>query len=273
MNVLLLGGNGQLGPHVVQALENSHVLRITDVNDLSTKHEWVASGIVRGALQVGDVDPKHEYVSVDSSDVDQVVAAAEDMDAIINLSVMRHDRRLAFDVNARGCYNMMIAAREHGIERLINTGPFYAVTGPTYERFDHGIHVDVPHQPGTYLYAITKSLGQEICTVMAQEQDAYVLHLLFYMFVDPENHTVEAGSPIANVGHDLVPYTVSWRDAAEACRLALDIDLDTLDSRSESFFIFPDLPHGKFSNEKAKRVLGWKARDTLERFWRKKKGE
>ena len=36
MNVLLLGGNGQLGPHVVQALENSHVLRITDVNDLST---------------------------------------------------------------------------------------------------------------------------------------------------------------------------------------------------------------------------------------------
>ena len=97
MNVLLLGGNGQLGPHVVQALENSHMLRITDVNDLNTKHEWIASGIVRGALQVGNVDPKHEYVSVDSSDVDQVVAAAEDMDAIINLSVMRHDRRLAFD--------------------------------------------------------------------------------------------------------------------------------------------------------------------------------
>ncbi|GIT18198.1 MAG: hypothetical protein CM1200mP39_10040 [Dehalococcoidia bacterium] len=70
------------------------------------------------------------------------------MDAIINLSVLRPDRKLAFDVNARGCYNMMIAAREHGIRRLINTGPFYAVTGPTYERFDHGIHVDVPHQPG-----------------------------------------------------------------------------------------------------------------------------
>jgi len=249
MKILILGGNGELGPHVVKALEKSHTLRITDINNLETDHE---------------------YIKVDSSDIDQVVAAAENMDAIINLSVLRPDRKLAFDVNARGCYNMMIAAREHGIRRLINTGPFYAVTGPTYERFDHGIHVDVPHQPGTYLYALTKSLGQEICAVMAPEQDAYVMDLLFYMFVDVETDKAESGSPIANLGHDLVPYTVSWRDAADAFRLAMEVGLESLASRSEVFFVFPDLPHQKFSNDKVKRVLGWEARDTLEQFWRKK---
>ena len=71
--------------------------------------------------------------------MDQVVSAAKGMDAIINLSVLRPDRKLAFDVNARGCYNTMAAAVEHGIGRIINSGPFYAVAGPTYERFDHQI--------------------------------------------------------------------------------------------------------------------------------------
>ena len=66
MKILLLGGNGELGPHVVKVLEKSHALRITDINNLETDHE---------------------YIKVDSSLFDQVVAAAENMDAIINLSV------------------------------------------------------------------------------------------------------------------------------------------------------------------------------------------
>jgi len=89
--------------------------------------------------------------------------------------------------------------------------------------------------------------------------------------LDAETHGVEAGSPIANVGHDLTPYTVSWRDAADAVRCALDVELEGLPSRSEVFFVFPDLPHQKFSNEKARRMLGWEPRDRLDQFWRKAK--
>ena len=250
MNVLILGANGELGPHVVRALEGRHRLRLSDINDLETRHE---------------------YLKVDASDIDQVIAAADGMDVIINLSVLRKDRRLAFDVNARGCYNMMVAAVEHGIDRVINTGPFYVVAGPTYERFDHMIGPDVPHQPGTYLYALTKSLGQEICRVFTDSHDIHVLDLLFYMFLDAETHTVESGSPIANIGHDLVPYTVSWGDAADAFGCALDVELDSLPTRSEVFFVFPDLPHQKFSNEKTRRILGWEPKDKLDQFWKKAK--
>ena len=98
MKVLILGANGMLGPHVVKSLEGRHELRLTDINDL---------------------DSPHEYFKVDAGDIDQVVSAAEGMDAIINLSVLRTDRQLAFDVSARGCYNMMVAAVEHGIDRVI----------------------------------------------------------------------------------------------------------------------------------------------------------
>ena len=60
-------------------------------------------------------------------------------------------------------------------------------------------------------------------------------------------------------------------DDGESVERALDIELEGLPSRSEIFFIFPDLPHQKFSNEKARRILGWEPQDQLEQFWKKAK--
>ena len=238
MNILVLGANGYLGPHVVRALEGEHTLRLTDINDLDTPHE---------------------YIRVDVSDLDAVVAAAEGMDAIVNLSVLRHDRQLAFDVSARGAYNMMAAAVEHGIKRVINTGPHFTVAGPTYERMDYEIGPDIPPQPGTNLYALTKSLGQEACRVFSENHDVYVLTLLFYNFIDPAD--------TSRHGQDVTPYAVTWEDAAQAFRPALTIDLDSLPSRCEVFYVFTDMPHGRFSNEKTKRVLGWQPTERLGAFW------
>ena len=60
---------------------------------------------------------------------------------------------------------------------------------------------------------------------------------------------------------------MTWRDAAQAFRCAVEVDLTTLPSRCEVFSIFADLPHGRFSNEKAKRVLGWQPQDDLREHW------
>ncbi len=243
MNVLILGANGKLGPHVVRALEGDHRLRLTDVNDL-------------------DRTP-HEYVKVDVANLEQVEAVAEGMDAIVNLSVLRPDRQVAFDVNARGCYNAMAAAVRHGIRRVINTGPHFTIAGPTYEWFDYAISPDIPPQSGTGLYALTKSLGLEICRVFTETHDVHVLTLLFYNFRDGDDHSAD--------GQDFTPFSVTWGDAAEAFRPALSIDLERLPSRCEIFNIFADIPHERFSKEKAKRILGWQPTNQLEQFWRKAK--
>jgi nucleoside-diphosphate-sugar epimerase len=241
MRVLVLGANGMLGPHVVRALEAEHTLRLTDIGDRD--------------------DTAHEYIRVDVSDLDAVVSAAEGMDAIVNLSVLREDRQIAFDVSARGAYNAMVAAVTHGIPRVINTGPHFTVTGPSYEGFDYEITPDVPPAPGTNLYALTKSLGQEISRVFTENHDVHVLTLLFYNFRDAGDHSRD--------GEDVTPFAVTWEEAAQAFRPALTIDLDTLPSRCEVYFVTTDLPHGKFSNAKTKRVLGWQPRDRLEGAWRK----
>ncbi|MCH7735245.1 MAG: NAD(P)-dependent oxidoreductase [Chloroflexi bacterium] len=244
MKVLILGGNGMLGPWVVKSLEGRHELRITDINDLDTPHE---------------------YVKLDVSSLDGVVRAAEGMDAIINLSVLRPHRQIAFDVNTRGNYNMAIAARTHGIRRLINTGPHYQLAGPNYEEFNFDLNPDMPPQPGTRLYAHTKALGQEILRVFSETDDIYVQTLLFYNFYDAETLSAPSGGP--RLGTDLTPFSVAWTDAGEAIRAALEIELADLPTRCETYNVFTDLPHGKFSNQKARRQLNWQPRHFLEGVW------
>ena len=241
MKVLILGGHGLLGPHLVKALEPYHQLRITDIKPIETAHE---------------------SMHVDVGSLDEVIKAADGMEAIINCSVLREDRQLAFDVNTRGCYNTMRAAVEHGIQRVINTGPHFTVAGSAYTDYDYEINPDIPPQPGTLLYSISKGLGQEICKVFTENYNIYVLCFLFLAF---HAHDVEGE------GTDIIPFSVSWRDAAEVFRLGLEIDLAKLPSRCEVFNIFTDLPHQQFSNEKTKRILGFSPRDNFEKRWHKKR--
>ena len=163
MKVLILGANGYLGPHVVKALEGEHELRITDIKP-------------------PPAPTRHEFRRVDITNFDQVTKAAEGQDAILNLAVLRGHRKIAFDVNTIGCYNVMLAAVKHRIRRVINTGPHFTVAGPSYEAFDFALHPDAPPQSGLNLYAHSKSLGQEVCRVFTEQHDIWVQDYLFYNF-------------------------------------------------------------------------------------------
>ena len=251
MNVLILGANGRLGPWVVQALGNRHRLRITDIAD--------SPAIT------------HEYRQLDVSNLDAVVDAAEGMDAIVNLSVLRPHRQIAFDVNTRGNYNMRTAAVTHGIRRVINTGPHYQLAGPGYEDFDFALNPDMPPQPGTRLYALTKALGQEVVRVFTTRHDIYAQTLLYYNLFDPGDPTGGRGGATRThpAGSDLTPFSIAWPDAGDAIRCALEVPLERLPTRCETYFVFADLPHDKFTNDKARTQLSWRPRYHLERLWNK----
>lgn len=241
-NVLVLGGTGMLGPYVVPLLAPHYDLRVTDITPPT-------------------FDFRGEFRSVDISSPTQVTDAARGMDAIVNLSVLRHDRKLAFEVNTLGCYNMMKAAVTHGIRRIINTGPHFTVAGATYEAFDFDLNPDMPPQPGTNLYALTKSLGLEICRIFAEAYDLRVQTYLFYSFRDPNDLQPEKG---------VRPFAISWENAAEVFPLGLEVDLARLPSNCETFFVFTDMPHGQFQNAKAKQILGFQPRDDISALWTSK---
>ena len=69
----------------------------------------------------------------------------EGTDAVVNLSVMRLDRKLAFDVNTKGVYNAILAAVAAKHDRFINTGPHFTVVGTLYDDYDFGRPLGVLH--------------------------------------------------------------------------------------------------------------------------------
>lgn len=166
--VLILGGGGILGPSVVEELGDSgdpdklpFNLRVTDVH--ADKRN--------PGSQPLQLPESHEYVEIDIASNDEVIAAVsvssdsqlpkasrqgptsrsllpayicvglvqvEGTDAVVNLSVMRLDRKLAFDVNTRGVYNAIMAAVAAKHDRFINTGPHFTVVGTLYDDYDFG---------------------------------------------------------------------------------------------------------------------------------------
>ena len=239
MRVLILGGNGFLGPHVVSELERDHELVITDVVPILSPHETR---------------------QVDVADLDQVRSAARDTDVIINCSVSRTHRQRAFDVNTRGTYNALTAAVELGHVRFINTGPRFTLAGPAYLDTDFGLREEIPPHPGTLLYALSKSLGQEICRIFADQHPIHVLTMIVSSFLESE--------PPGSWRGDMNPFAVTYADAARAIRCALQVDPARLPSRCEAFFVTVDLPQQQCLGRKAVELLDWTPRDTLEAWWR-----
>jgi len=180
------------------------------------------------------------------------------MDAIVNCTVVRPNPVEAFRVNTIGAYNVMRAAAALGIRRVVHTGPQQVTLPyPAGYWYDFDLADDVPSRPGANLYILTKFLGQEICRIFAEEHELEVPTLLFSSFVNP---ATPAPEPLG-----AFPFSVSWEDAAQAMRLALRAP--SFPRPFEVFHILADLPHGKYSNDKAKRLLKWQPRDRLEAHW------
>ena len=71
-------------------------------------------------------------MEIDVATKAEIVSAVQGTDAVVNLSVMREDRKLAFDVNCKGVLYAIQAAVAEGHTRFINTGPHFTITGTAY---------------------------------------------------------------------------------------------------------------------------------------------
>jgi nucleoside-diphosphate-sugar epimerase len=241
--VVVFGAGGPLGAALAEELAPHYTVRLTDVKP------------VEELMAIPPQSP-HEWRVVDVRDAAQVHAACAGMDAIVNVSVVRHDPVDAFRVNAVGAYNVMQAAVAHGIQRVVHTGPFMLGQrgGAGYD-WDTFLVDDIPPRPGVWwVYLPSKLLGQEICRIFAEHYGLCVPTLTFAQFVNP-----------ALLPKRISTLAVSWMDAANAIRCALAID--GLPSPYEYMHIGADTPLGVFPNEKAKRLLNWQPRDRFEEVY------
>ena len=252
-SVVIFGSGGPVAAELGRELQDDYRLRQTDVRPLAEvrgENHPQSEGAQLPAL----LEPPHEEWVVDVRDYAQVLAACEGMDAIVNCTVVRPDAVEAFRVNTLGAYNVMRAAVETGIRRIVQTGPQQmTMDSSTGYWWDYDVPGNAPARPGRNLYAHSKYLGQEICRVYAEYYGLEIPTLVYAQFLNPE------------VTRSVWVMAVSWRDSARALRAALEVaDLPT---PMEEIVITNDLPHGRFSAHRAKEVLGWEARDDVSALW------
>lgn len=253
-NVVVFGAGGPLGAAVAEVLAPHYTLRLTDLKPVEELiHAQPQSA---GAPLPTIPQAPHEWRCVDVRDAAQVMDACAGMDAIVNVSVVRHDPADAFRVNTLGAFHVMQAAVAHRIHRVVHTGPFMlGERGAGGYDWDEYVVDEVPPRPGTsWVYIPSKLLGQEICRVFAEHYGLSVPTLTFCAFRNP-----------AVPSRYVHPLSVSWMDAAHAIHCALTVA--TLPAPYDYFHIGADLPHGVFPNQKAKTILGWQPCDRFEEIY------
>jgi UDP-glucose 4-epimerase len=232
--VLLLGASGMIAPHIIPGLEPYYDLRLTDIQP----------------------HPEGKPIlTVDVSSYEQVLEAARGMDAIMNFTVNRPHPVLSFEVNTKGAFHVMKAAAELGIRKVLHTAPELVIPHYHHE-FDIG---DVPQMPSTGYYFVTKYLSLEICKIYAR---TYGIQTVCFQF---NQLGAKPAGPIR--GRDCPPFMIVWEDLVEACRLALEIE--AVPDHFQSFNLHSFSPQGKYSIEKAQRMLGYTPRVRLGEYYKR----
>jgi len=256
--VCVFGAGGPVGAAAQAVLEKDYTLCLTDIRDVSEIVEENEPQSAGAPLPTIPESP-HEWRQVDVGNYDEVYAAAEGMDALINVSVLRHSLVPAFSVNTIGAYNVMKAAVAHGIRKVIHTGPRHTRLGFEGDYWpDFGVPDEAPLHPGSDLYALTKCLGGEIVQRFAEVHDIEVITFLYCSFRPADGGGAADGSGVH-------PFAIAWEDTGDPFAYALRAG--RMPSNNEVFDIATDVPHGKFGTSKAERLLGWKPKNRFERLW------
>jgi hypothetical protein len=251
--VVFFGAGGPVSAVAAEEVSSSFQLRLTDILPIAEIKDY--GGRQEADAPIPRVLPSpHECRMVDVRDAEQVSHACEGMDAIVNMTVLRHELERAFQVNTLGSYNVFKAAVQHRIRRVVHTGPILmGLDSESGDRFEHDTAGTINPRPGRQLYAHTKYLGQEIAKVFAYYYGLEVPALLYCQFL---NHDLK---------HHIMAFPVTWTDSARAIRRALEVS--SLPSPFEQMHILADIPHGMFTNREAKEILGWSPRDDMEPHW------
>lgn len=202
--VLVTGGAGFIGSHVVDALVRSgysvKVLDDLSCGDLDNIGVHLRSGLVE--FFEGDIRDRGLVEEV-LAGVDAVVHLA----ALVSVPLSVEDPEFTFDVNVNGTRNVVASCASSGVKKLVFASSC-AVYGEAQYLPINEAHPRRPLSP----YASSKLEGERVCWNFAEDSDADVAILRFFNVYGPRQTTGDYSGVItkffdwAEKGESLVVY-------------------------------------------------------------------
>ena len=154
MKILITGGCGNVGVHVVKTLaQQGHALRVLDID---------AEGLKK--LEA----PGVETIAGDIADKELVRKAVEGVDVILHLAwTFSGDLDVLLGTDIKGYKNLLDAAVEFGVEHVVNTTTAVAYGKP----MSSPVEETQPHmvaQARNPIYALTKTFVEDMGNVYAE---------------------------------------------------------------------------------------------------------
>jgi nucleoside-diphosphate-sugar epimerase len=172
---LVTGGAGFIGSHIAQALlERGERVRIFD--NLSTGRTSNLDAL-RGEVDV---------IRADLRDMEALRAAMDDVDVVFHQAAMASvpeslaDPATTLDVNVVGTQNVLLAARDHGVRRVVFASSC-ALYGERPELPSHEALLPSPLSP----YAVHKLTGEGLCDVFTRAFGLETVALRYFNVFGP----------------------------------------------------------------------------------------
>ena len=180
-NILVTGGAGFIGSHLVEKLLSEDAWNVTIVDDLN---DFYSPAIKRENLETVALRGDVEFVEADIRDFAELepVFGRTRFDAIVHLAARAGVRpslrepRLYAETNINGTLNLLELARDHGVEQFVfgSSSSVYGISNNT--PFSEDDKIDQPISP----YAATKAAGELICHTYSHLFDIRTVCLRFF---------------------------------------------------------------------------------------------
>jgi len=175
---LVTGGAGFIGSNIAERLlKAGHAVRVID-NYATGRRENIASFIDRVDLIVGDI-----------CDMDYATEAVRDIDYVLHLAARPsvpasvEDPRACHEANIDGTFNLLMAARDAGVKRVVYSASSSAY-GDTLQLPNREDFAPRPLSP----YAVAKLVGEYYCKVFTEIYALECVSLRYFNVFGPRQN-------------------------------------------------------------------------------------